>query len=141
MGDRSNVNFVFEQRDNGEAIGLNVYSHSGGTQAQLDALECADTTALTLDSSYFVRCVARRITKGDDGENGSGFTPFVVPGLMSAYRLEEDSDGHLILSFDFISKQIVLVDESGYRPKYKMFDMTHEGIKEARNILKKELDK
>ena len=46
MGDRSNINFISDTADNGDYIGLNLYSHWGGRGDQAHALQPVSYTHL-----------------------------------------------------------------------------------------------
>lgn len=84
MGDRSNMIIITKREKLGDdsqldlVTGLSMYSHWGGTVAILDALQACRTYGLNRvdHSDYFTRILARAFTRGDDGELGSGLTPF-----------------------------------------------------------------
>lgn len=84
MGDRSSFLIITDRQELPECpgldlvTGLSMYSHWGGTVAILDALTACREYGLNRvdDPSYFTRILARAFTRGDDGELGSGLTPF-----------------------------------------------------------------
>lgn len=84
MGDRSSFLIITDRQELPECpgfdlvTGLSMYSHWGGTVAILDALTtCRDVGLNRVDDpAYFTRILARAFTRGDDGELGSGLTPF-----------------------------------------------------------------
>lgn len=84
MGDRSSFIIITNRQELPECdgadlvTGLSMYSHWGGTVAILDALTtCRDVGLNRVDDpAYFTRILARAFTRGDDGELGSGLTPF-----------------------------------------------------------------
>lgn len=84
MGDRSSFLIITNRQELPECpgfdlvTGLSMYSHWGGTAAVLDALTtCRDVGLNRVDDpAYFTRILARTFTRGDDGELGSGLTPF-----------------------------------------------------------------
>ena len=84
MGDRSSFIIITDRRelpvcDGADLVtGLSMYSHWGGTVAILDALTACREYGLNRvdDPAYFTRILARAFTRGDDGELGSGLTPF-----------------------------------------------------------------
>lgn len=84
MGDRSSFLIITDRQELPECpgfdlvTGLSMYSHWGGTVAILDALTtCRDVGLNRVDDpAYFTRILARAFTRGDDGELGSGLSPF-----------------------------------------------------------------
>ena len=84
MGDRSSFIIITDRQELPKCpgldlvTGLSMYSHWGGTVAILDALTtCRDVGLNRVDDpAYFTRILARAFTRGDDGELGSGLTPF-----------------------------------------------------------------
>lgn len=84
MGDRSSFIIITNRQELPECegadlvTGLSMYSHWGGTVAILDALTtCRDVGLNRVDDpAYFTRILARAFTRGDDGELGSGLSPF-----------------------------------------------------------------
>lgn len=84
MGDRSSFILITSRQalpdcDGADLVtGLSMYSHWGGTVAILDALTtCRDVGLNRVDDpAYFTRILARAFTRGDDGELGSGLSPF-----------------------------------------------------------------
>lgn len=84
MSDRSSFLIITNRQELPECdgadlvTGLSMYSHWGGTVAILDALTtCRDVGLNRVDDpAYFTRILARAFTRGDDGELGSGLTPF-----------------------------------------------------------------
>lgn len=84
MGDRSSFIIITDRQklpepDGADLVtGLSMYSHWGGTVAILDALTACREYGLNRvdDPAYFTRILARAFTRGDDGELGSGLTPF-----------------------------------------------------------------
>ena len=84
MGDRSSFLIITDRQELPKCpgfdlvTGLSMYSHWGGTVAILDALTACREYGLNRvdDPAYFTRILARAFTRGDDGELGSGLTPF-----------------------------------------------------------------
>lgn len=84
MGDRSSFLIITDRQELPKCpgfdlvTGLSMYSHWGGTVAILDALTtCRDVGLNRVDDpAYFTRILARAFTRGDDGELGSGLSPF-----------------------------------------------------------------
>jgi hypothetical protein len=138
VGNRSNINFITQQKDD-TVIGLNVYSHWGGIEAQLAALEAADGPAYERRRShdgFFVRCVARAATRGSNGPTGAGFNPFVVSDLMKGYGYISDNQ-HIVLAFDLINQLVVLTEGCGKdKPTViTKFPLDHAGIRQAKRGL------
>lgn len=151
MGSRSNL-FVITDRheldsDNDLVIGLAMYSHWGGINAQLRALFAVDHYGLSRldDKSYFTRIAARAFTAGDDCETGSGLTPMsmvVQRGAASPfatgdlfYNYITDNDGYNIPVLDLTSMEVLV-----YRPAWKRsqqptlmasYPITEDGLMEA----------
>ena len=104
MGDRSSFIIITSRQEVPECdgadlvTGLSMYSHWGGTVAILDALTtCRDVGLNRVDEpSYFTRILARAFTRGDDGELGSGLSPFsflmVHDDPLLAARMEIHSE-------------------------------------------------
>lgn len=113
MGDRSNVNIITDKLEDKYLL-LNIYSHWGGAEAQLKALEKTEEVLerAKFDSSYFSRAIIRTVTEGDDGATGSGVSPKVVETLEKAYQMTEDNE-HDILTIDLVNQELVLYRHYG----------------------------
>lgn len=144
MGNRSNINFITEHRDSGEVVGLNLYCHWGGTGAQIDALNAAGGPAYGRrhDAGFFVRCVARAVTKGlDSGDAGAGLTPFVAKDEAAAYAHISDNQ-HVVLAFDLV-RQLVVIAEPAWESEptiIAQFPLDQDGLEQARQALVPDCD-
>jgi len=154
MGDRSNINFITEYRDNGEVVGLNAYFHYQGPMAHMRALMAADIAvdnereagrSLRIDP-YFISNVASAAAGWGDGM--PALTPFVEPDRVTACARVLDNQ-HLVLTFDLVRQLIVVADDViepsgdswGHQPSIVYeFPLDEDGIELAGEALVIECD-
>lgn len=112
MGDRSNINFISDTTDNGDYIGLNLYSHWGGRKDQVRALQLiADKQVRTIeDPSYSIAGIIKGLTAGSRIPVDHGMKPFCHSSLDDAYTEQQDND-HDILAIDYVHETIVYVGD------------------------------
>lgn len=110
MGDRSNINFISDTTDNGDYIGLNLYSHWGGRKDQVRALQLiADKQVRTIeDPSYSIAGIIKGLTAGSRIPVDHGMKPFCHSSLDDAYTEQQDNE-HDILAIDYVHETIVYV--------------------------------
>lgn len=137
MGDRSNVNFITEKRTaagHDTYLGLSVYLHWGGVDAQLKALEVAGLSGERVsDYGYYVNRIVRNITEGTEGGLGAGIKPFYADTPEEAFS-EFDDNNHDVLTFDLTSSNIIVFDS--YNKKVLLINpLNKEGIESTKNYL------
>ena len=110
MGDHSNINFISDTTDNGDYIGLNLYSHWGGRKDQVRALQLiVDKQVRTIeDPPYSIAGIIKGLTAGSRILVDHGMKPFCHANLDDAYTEQQDND-HDILVIDYVHETIVYV--------------------------------
>lgn len=139
MGDRSNVNIVFQKQD-GTFSGVNLYSHYEGIEFHLKALKpIIDNHVREYDYSYGAATMVAHLSRNHDEDGlGFGLMPIAAKNKYNAYSYTQDNE-HVIMAVDFSAQQIIFTDErTGEETK---FDFDRDGAVEAcKYVLKKNMD-
>lgn len=118
MGDRSNINIITEKIELGGVEYfkvLNIYSHSGGIDAQREALDWVSDWGIGRidDPSYFSRGVIVAVCGKDKGATGSGVDLRICETIMEAASQISDNE-HNVITFDLVNEEILVVSPPAF---------------------------
>ena len=107
MGDRSNVNVITEEIEDGRVLGVNLYFHWQGRDAIDRVLEHLSTSQARErygDPAYLTAQIAKVAHPDYDATTGMGVTPFVALREKS-YFFQLDNE-HSILTVDIPNQSV-----------------------------------